>query len=186
MNASSLRQRFAGVALASAALTVMTGAAGAAGIPDSLAKLKGSSASKAGDAFTRAGYQMQGEKERWDRKDSFWWHQKSRQCLRLTTRLGIVSGVATVGESDCTIAPQAGGVIAARPGTLVAADLLGLSRNGGEAKLAAAGFNAVSIDERPEASYTMWFNQHTGQCIGANVIGNHFDVAQDLPTNKCR
>ena len=170
-----------------AALVVASGAALASGVPDALAKLRGSSSSKAGDAFTAAGYRLEGEKEQWDRKDSFWWNQKDRQCLRLTSRLGFVSGVATVSEADCTNALPAGGVVPGRPGTLVAADLLGLSRKGGEAKLAAAGFNATWTYESEGSGVQMlWYNQHTRQCIAATVIGGNFDLAQDLPENKCR
>lgn len=168
-----------------AALAATAGIAFASGVPDSLARLKGKSASHAGEAFAAAGYQMQGEKEQWDRKDSFWWNQRSRQCLRLTSRFGIVSGVATVGEADCTNALP--GIVPGRPGTLVAADLLGLSRRGGEAKLAATGFNSIWIDEgKPDGVQMLWFNQHTRQCIAATVVGDKFDLAQDLPANKCR
>lgn len=170
-----------------AALIVASGAALASGVPDALAKLRGSSSSKAGDAFTAAGYRLEGEKEQWDRKDSFWWSQKSRQCLRMTSRLGFVSGVALVGESDCTNALNSGGVVPGRPGTLVAADVLGLSRAGGEQKLTAAGFNALWIDEsKPDGVQMMWFNQHTRQCIAATVVGNSFDLAKDLPPSKCQ
>lgn len=168
-------------------LAGMTGVAFAAGVPESLAKLQGKSENNAGEAFARAGYQMQGEKKTWDRKDSFWWNQKSRQCLRMTSRLGFVSGVAAVGETDCTNALQAGGIVPGRPGTLVAADLLGLSRSGGEAKLAAAGFGAIWVDDtKPDGIQMLWYNQHTRQCIAATVIGQTFDLAQDVPESKCR
>ena len=187
MNALQRWRQLTGASLVLAVLTATAGVAFAAVVPESIAKLKGKSDDKAGDAFTRAGYQLQGEKQQWDRKDSFWWNQKDRQCLRLTSRFGFVSGVATVGEADCTNARPAGGVVPGRPGTLVAADLLGLSRTGGEAKLAAAGFNALWIDEgKPDGVQMLWFNQHTRQCIAATVIGNNFDLARDLPESKCR
>lgn len=181
------RRQFTGGALVLAALTSMTGIAGAAGVPESLSKLKGSSDANAGEAFARAGYQLQGEKENWNRKDSFWWSQKHRQCLRLTSRFSFVSGVASVGEADCTSAVPGGGILPGRPGTLVATDLLGLTRKAGEAKLAAAGFNALFIDEgKPDGVTMQWFNQRTGQCIAATVVGDKFDLAQDQPTKTCR
>lgn len=186
-NATAWCGKFARAALAAAVLAATVGAALASGVPDSLAKLKGSSDAKAGEAFARAGYQPQGAKEQWDRKDTFWWNHKSRQCLRQTTRLGFVTGVSLVGEADCTNALQGGAIMPGRPGTFAAADLLGLSRAGGEAKLAAAGFNALWVDDsKPDGVQMLWFNQHTQQCIAATVIGNKFDLAQDQPASKCR
>lgn len=187
MNAFQRWRQLAGASLVLAVLSATAGVAFAAGVPESIAKLKGKSDDKAGEAFARAGYQLQGEKQQWDRKDSFWWNQKDRQCLRLTSRFGFVSGVSTVSEADCTNALPAGGVVPGRPGTLVAADLLGLSRKGGEAKLAAAGFNATWTHESEGSGIQMlWYNQHTRQCIAATVIGGNFDLAQDVPENKCR
>ncbi|HRP28504.1 MAG TPA: hypothetical protein PLG77_08770 [Burkholderiaceae bacterium] len=172
-------------ALVVAILAATAGVASAAGVPDSLSNLKGRSESKASEAFASAGYYLQGEKEQWDRKDSFWWGQRDRQCLRQTSRFGLVTGVALVGEADCTNARTSGAPVG-RPGNLVAADLLGLSRAGAEAKLAAAGFNAMSIDERPEVTNMLWSNQRTGQCIAAAVVGNKFDQTWDLPSSRCR
>lgn len=187
MIAIDWRRQLTRAALVLAALTAVTGVAGAAGVPESLAKLKGSSDANASEAFARAGYQLQGEKESWNRKDSFWWSEKNRQCLRLTSRFSIVSGVASVGVADCTSAAAGGGVVPGRPGTLTASDLLGLSRKGGEAKLAAAGFNSVWIDEgKPDGVTMLWFNQRTSQCIAATVVGDKFDAATDQPANKCR
>lgn len=159
----------------------------AAGVPESLSKLKGSSEASAGEAMARAGYQVSGAKESWNRKDAFWWNNGSRQCLRLTSRFGFVSGVATVGAADCTSAASAGGVVAGRPGALTASDLLGLTRKAGETKLAAAGFNAVWIDEgKPEGVYMFWLNQGTGQCIAATVVADKFEQAADQPTSRCK
>jgi len=159
----------------------------AAGVPEPLSKLKGSSEASAGEAMARAGYQASGAKESWSRKDSFWWNNGSRQCLRLTSRFGFVSGVAAVGIADCTSAASAGAVVPGRPGVLTASDLLGLTRKAGETKLAAAGFNAIWIDEgKPEGVYMFWLNQGTGQCIAATVVGDKFDQAADQPTSKCR
>lgn len=159
----------------------------AAGVPDSLSKLKGSSEASAGDAMARAGYQASGVTETWNRKDSFWWNGGARQCLRLTSRLGFVSGVAAVDAADCTSAATAGGVVPGKPGALAASDLLGLTRKAGETKLAAAGFNAVWIDEgKPEGVYMFWLNQGTGQCIAATVVGDKFEQAADQPTSKCK
>ena len=187
MIAIDWRRQFTPAALVFAALTSMTGIASAADVPESLAKLKGSSDANAGEAFARAGYQLQGEKESWSRKDSFWWSEKHRQCLRLTSRFSFVSGVANVGEADCTSAMPGGGIVPGRRGTLVAADLLGLTRKAGEAKLATAGFNALWIDEsKPTGVDMQWFNQGTGQCIVATVVGDKFDLAADRPTTECR
>jgi hypothetical protein len=159
----------------------------AAGVPESLTKLKGSSEANAGDAMARAGYQSSGSKESWGRKDAFWWSGGSRQCLRLTSRFGFVTGVAAVAAADCTTAAASGGVAGGRPGALTASDLLGLTRKAGETKLAAAGFNAVWIDEgKPEGVYMFWLNQRTGQCIAATVVADKFDQATDQPTNKCQ
>lgn len=187
MTAIDWRRQFTHAALVLAALAATAGVAGAAGVPESLAALKGSSHAKASDSMARAGYRLQGEKENWNRTDSFWWSERNRQCLRLTSRFGIVSGVANVGQADCTSAVPAGGIVPGRPGTLVAADLLGLSRKAGESKLAAAGFNALWIDEgKPEGVFMQWYNQSTGQCIAATVTGDKFELAQDQPTSKCR
>ena len=158
----------------------------ASGVPEALANLKGSKESKGNDAMVRAGYQLQGARQNWDRKDSFWWSSRARQCLRMTSRFGFVSGVALVGVEDCRGAAAEGGV-AGVPGRLRAADLLGLSRQGGESRLADAGFNAIWVDEgKPDGIPMLWFNQRTGQCIAATVVGNHFEVATDEPSSKCR
>lgn len=187
MIAINRRWRITRGALVLCALTAMAGVASAADVPESLSKLKGSSDANAGEAMARAGYQMQGAKESWSRKDSFWWSEKNRQCLRLTSRFSFVSGVASVGTADCSGVAQGGGIVPGQPGTLTASDLLGLSRKGGEARLAAAGFNSIWIDEgKPDGVYMMWFNQRTGQCIAATVVGDKFDLAQDQPTSKCR
>lgn len=187
MTSMSTRKWRAGAALALSATLAWSGAAIAAGVPDALTKLKGSSESNASDALSKAGYRLQGAKESWNRKDAFWWNEKSRQCLRLTSRFSLVSGVATVGAADCTNAGTAGAAASGRPGTLTASDLLGLSRKGGEAKLAAAGFNALWIDEgKPDGITMLWFNQSTGQCIAATVVGDKFDAARDQPASQCR
>lgn len=179
------RARITAAVLACAAWAAMTGGALAAGVPASLAKLEGSSESSASDAMRHAGYEQSSSKENWNRKDSFWWSAKARQCLRLTSRFGFVSGVALVGPGDC--AAVGNGVGPGRPGRLTASDLLGLSRQGGETKLAEAGFNAIWIDEgKPDGIPMLWFNQRTGQCIAATVVGNKFDLARDEPTSKCR
>ena len=187
MTSMSTRKWRAGAALALSATLAWSGAAIAAGVPDALTRLKGSSESNASDALSKAGYRLQGAKESWNRKDAFWWNEKSRQCLRLTSRFSLVSGVATVGAADCTNAGTAGAAASGRPGTLTASDLLGLSRKGGEAKLAAAGFNALWIDEgKPDGITMLWFNQSTGQCIAATVVGDKFDAARDQPASQCR
>lgn len=179
--------RSAGLAVALVMALALPVAVHAAGVPESLAKLKGSSDSNAGEAMARAGYIPSGEKETWSRKDSFFWSERSRECLRLTSRFGVVSGVATVAAADCTSASAAGGVVPGRPGVLTASDLLGLTRKAGETKLAAAGFNALWIDEgKPDGVYMQWFNARTGQCIAATVVGDKFDLATDQPTSKCR
>lgn len=184
MNTISCRHSRAALVLA--ALVAAAGVAFASGVPEPLAALKGKSDKNANDAFARAGYQFQGEKAQWDRRDSFWWSERARQCLRMTSRFGLITGVATVGEADCTNALPGGDGVAGRPGRLVAADLLGLARAGGEARLAAAGFNSVWMDDRPEAVQMLWFNQHTRQCISATVVGNSFTQARDEPTSQCR
>lgn len=181
-----LHRRYSRAALLLAALAAAAGVAFASGVPEPLAALKGKSDKNANDAFARAGYQFQGEKAQWDRRDSFWWSERARQCLRMTSRFGLITGVATVGEADCTNALPGGDGVAGRPGRLVAADLLGLSRPGAEAKLAAAGFNALSIDERPEVTNMMWRNQQTRQCIAVAVVGNQLDRTWDLPWDRCR
>ena len=177
----------AGALVALAATLALPIMVQAAGVPESLSKLKGGSEANAGEAMARAGFQASGAKESWSRKDSFWWNNSSRQCLRLTSRFGFVSGVATVAAADCTSAASTGGVAPGRPGVLTASDLLGLTRKAGETKLAAAGFNAVWIDEgKPEGVYMFWLNQGTGQCIAATVVGDKFDQAADQPTSKCQ
>lgn len=187
MNSMPMRRLAVGAAVALAATIGGPGAAFAAGVPDALAKLKGSSEASASDALSRAGYRLEGAKENWKGKDAFWWSDRNSQCLRLTTRLGVVSGVAAVAPADCSGVVPPIGVVPGRPGALVASDLLGLSRKGGEAKLTAAGFNALWVDEgKPDGVYMMWFNQRTGQCIAATVVGDRFDVASDQPASKCR
>lgn len=185
MNTNRTRSAASAAMLLAAALALPNGAL-AADVPEAFAKLKGSSEAKANDAMARAGYQASGTKETWDRKDAFWWSSGNRQCLRMTSRFGYVSGVALVGADDCSNATP-GGVVPGGPGVLTAADLLGLTRKAGEAKLAAAGFNSLWVDEgKPDGVYMMWFNQRTGQCIAATVVGDKFDLAQDQPTSKCK
>jgi len=187
MKTTTQTPRSAGALALLVATFVMPIAVHAAGVPESLSKLKGGSEANAGDAMARAGYQASGVKESWSRKDSFWWNNGSRQCLRLTSRFGFVSGVATVAAADCTSAASAGGVVPGKSGALTASELLGLTRKAGETKLAAAGFNAVWIDEgKPEGVYMFWLNQGTGQCIAATVVGDKFEQAADQPTSRCR
>ena len=135
--------------------------------------------------MARAGYQLQNTKDSWDRKDSFWWREKNRQCLRVTSRFNFVTGVALVGPDDCALGPA--GIVPGRPGAFTANDVLGLSRRSGEARLNAAGFIPIWVDEgKPEGVLMLWFNQRTGQCIAATVVGDRFDVASDEPRSRCR
>jgi hypothetical protein len=174
MNTTSIRGH-----LALLALIASTGAAVAATLPDSIRKLAGSSDDSARAVMAQNGYAERNEKSSWGRKYTFWWSDRARECVRLTSIFGQVSQVDIKGASDCTVNNTGGGGALIDP-----AQLVGLPRKAADARLSSAGFSALMNDERPEATYVVWFNGR--QCLGGNIVADRYEMLEAMPLNKCK
>jgi len=166
-------------ALVALALTV-TGLVLAAALPESVQKLAGSSEDSAKAVMGQNGYSQRNEKSSWGRHLTFWWNDRARQCVELMSVAGRVLSVYAKGESDCAMS----GSVGTSGGLIDPAQLVGLPRKAAEARLTAAGFNALSIDEsKVDAIYIWWFNGR--QCLTATIIGDRYDMLTTMPMNYC-
>jgi hypothetical protein len=176
MERNSMGGRLARAAVLLAAM----GTAGAAALPESIGKLAGSSEDVAKSVMSQNGYAERGEKSSWGRRQTFWWSDRARQCVELTTMANRVLYVEAKGPSDC-VATAAGSAA----GALIDPQfLVGLPRKAAEARLTAAGFNALSIDEsKVDATYVWWFNGR--QCLAGTIIGDRYDMLTSMPLKNC-
>lgn len=153
----------------------------AAALPDAVQKLSGSSEDSAKAVMAQNGYVVRSEKSSWGRHLTYWWSDRARQCVELMSVAGRVLAVYAKGESDCAATAGAG----ASGGLIDPAQLVGLPRKAAEARLTAAGFNALSIDEsKVDAIYIWWYNGR--QCLAATIIGDRYDMLASMPMNNCR
>lgn len=164
---------------------LLAGAAGvalAAPLPDAVSKLVGASDDVARSTMVHNGYVPRGEKTSWGREHRFWWNERTRQCVQLTIWGGRVISVYGKGESDCA-ASGGGGTVGG--GVVDPAQLVGLPRQAAEARLTAAGFRALSIDEsKVDAIYVTWYNGR--QCLSGAIVADRIQQLTAAPMNLCR
>jgi hypothetical protein len=162
-------------------LACAASAALAAPLPEAVSKLAGSSDEVARSTMAQNGYVPRGEKVSWGRELRFWWNGRTRQCVQLTVWGGRVISVYAKGESDCA---ATGGGGTAGGGVIDPAQLVGLPRQAAEARLAAAGFSAMSVDEsKVDAIYVTWYNGR--QCLSGAIVADRIQQLTAAPLNIC-
>jgi hypothetical protein len=162
-------------------LTLLAGAALAAPLPEAVSKLTGASDEVARSTMAQNGYVPRGEKTSWGRELRFWWNGRTRQCVQLTVWGGRVISVYGKGESDCA-ATGGGGTVGG--GVIDPAQLVGLPRQAAEARLTAAGFSALSVDEsKVDAIYVTWSNGR--QCLSGAIVADRIQQLTSAPMNIC-
>jgi hypothetical protein len=160
-------------------LACAAGAALAAPLPEAVSKLTGASDEVAQSTMAQNGYVPRGEKTSWGRDLRFWWNGRARQCVQLTIWGGRVISVYAKGESDCA---ATGGI--AGGGIIDPAQLVGLPRQAAEARLTAAGFSAMSVDEsKVDAIYVTWYNGR--QCLSGAIVADRIQQLTAAPLNIC-
>ena len=117
---------------------------------------------------------------------TIWWNSRTRQCIQVATANGRYDSLTDIATHPKCKDGGGSSVGGSGSGPVDVSDLVGVRASSGESEMQTRGFRNVDALTTANASYTIWWNPRTRQCIQAATNNGKYDSMTDIQTHpKC-
>lgn len=134
-------------------------------VPYNLEDLVNIRASSGEEALKARGYEFRHVSEGSDRKWSYWWNEKKKECITVVTYDGRYTSIIGSPEGDCNMGTIHSSNLSGKLPPDEVADLVDVRASSGESVLKQRGYHLTTLHKDSDRTYGYWWNPNKIECL---------------------
>ncbi len=156
-------------------------------VPYNLEDLVNIRASSGEEALKARGYEFKKLTEGYDRKYSYWWNEKKKECITVVTYDGKYTSITGTTGSDCSSSAIHTSNLSGKLPPDDVADLIDTRASSGQALLEQRGFHLIDLHQGNESTFGYWWSPKKKECICVTTKDGRYaslDFADPVDCNQ--